>query len=447
MVSGFLNEDGFDEIFNKASSKGISKSVTESMERHQITGTARTAEDSFPALGPQREYVIQQYLRTLFDKQGINSSGIAQHPDFLSLALGNTTKNQYVSTLFIDIKGSTRLSLLYDLEFVYKFKNAVLQTCIEIVRSFDGYVHRLMGDALMAFFGSSSMDKEQAAIDSINCSLMCKLTLERAIKPWLERHKGFDASTFGFRIGCNFGDDHEVLWGNYGFGYLGEVSPTGLPVDLAAKLQGLASKNEIMIGQGIIDFIRWPEEYSAIKTESRSGIDVPVKFVTPNYVKKDGGNLNYSMRLLDYESCLEYLPIDPEVKSRLEGSKYIDNPSIKLTCQVKDASGVLSSYVSGTKFLEKNLGLIFTVSTVTASRLKFPLAITFKKKNHGSDVPPDAINEEIKTRSITKSKESPYSTCSIDEGTSYRGLHTMGCEVRDSDGALVYRNKIAVLIK
>src|SRR5690606_17225382 len=106
------------------------------------------------------------------------------------------TVNQYVSTLFIDIKGSTRLSLLYDLEFIYKFKNAVLQTCIEIVRSFDGYVHRLMGDALMAFFGSQRMDKEQAAIDSINCALMCKLTLEKAIKPWLEKQKGFDASTF-----------------------------------------------------------------------------------------------------------------------------------------------------------------------------------------------------------------------------------------------------------
>lgn len=447
MVSSFLNEDGFDEIFNRASSKRILKSVSESMEHNQETGSTRTANDGLPAVGPQQEYVIQKYLRTLFDKQGINSGGIAQHPDFLYLALDNSTKNQYVSTLFIDIKGSTRLSLIYDLEFIYKFKNAVLQTCIEIVRSFDGYVHRLMGDALMAFFGSSTMDKEQAAIDSINCSLMCKLTLESAIKPWLERHKGFDASTFGFRIGCNFGDDHEVLWGNYGFGYLGEISPTGLPVDLAAKLQGLASKNEIMIGQGIIDFIKWPEDYSSIKTKRQSGIDVPVEFVTPNYVKKDGTNLNYSMRLLGYERCLEYLPIDSEVKSRLAGSKYIENPSIKFTCQVKDAGGTLSNYVSGTRFLEKNLGLIFTVSAVTASRLKFPLSVKFRKKNHGPDVPIDDLNEEVSVDSIAKSKDNPYSTCTIIEGTSYRGLHAMGCEIRDSDGALVYRNKIAVLIK
>ncbi len=447
MVSSFLNESGFDEIFNKANSKKIFKSVTESLESHQITGTARAAEDSARALGPQREYVIQQYLRAQFDKPGINSGGIAQHPDFASLAIDNTTINQYVSTLFIDIKGSTRLSLIYDLDFIYKFKNAVLQTCIEIVRSFDGYVHRLMGDALMAFFGSKSMDKEQAAIDSINCSLMCKLTLEKAIKPWLERHKGFDASTFGFRIGCNFGDDHEVLWGNYGFGYLGEVSPTGLPVDLAAKLQGLASKNEIMIGQGIIDFIRWPEEYAAFKTESRAGVDVPVKFVTPNYVKKDGSDLNYSMRLLGYESCLEYLPLSSEVKSTLKGSKHIENSSIKFTCHVVNSDGERTNYVSGTRFLEKNLDLVFVVEAITASRLRFPLTATFKKKNHGPEVPLDERKEDVQTKSIKKAKDNPYSSCTIDEGTSYRGLHTMGCEVRDVDGVIVYRNKIAVLIK
>lgn len=446
MISSFLSEDGFNEIFNNASSKRIFKSVTESFEDNKVTGVAAT-EDAALALGPQREYVIQHYLRNLFDKPGINSGGIAAHPDFSSLAIDNTTVNQYVSTLFIDIKGSTRLSLLYDLEFIYKFKNAVLQTCIEIVRSFDGYVHRLMGDALMAFFGSRSMDKEQAAIDSINCSLMCKMTLERAIKPWLERQKCFDASTFGFRIGCNFGDDHEVLWGNYGFGYLGEVSPTGLPVDLAAKLQGLASKNEIMIGQGIIDFIRWPEDYSAVKTEIQSGVEVPVRFVTPNYEKKDGSKLNYSMRILDYENCLEYLPIDSFVKSNLKGSKYIESAAIKFSCHVKDSSEIWSGYVSGTRFLDKNLELKFSVEAVTASRLKFPLVVTFRKKNHGPDVPFDEREEDVRTQVIKKAKDSPYSTCTLDEGTSYRGLHTMGCEVRDDDGVLIYRNKIAVLIK
>jgi adenylate cyclase len=447
MASSFFTEDGFNEIFQKAKSKPILKSARESFEHYRETSEAHSFEDSALELGPQNEYVIQGSLRPWFDKQGINTGGIAQHPDFSSLAVNNTTVNQYVSTLFIDIKGSTRLSLLYDLEFIYHFKNAVLQTCIEIVRSFDGYVHRLMGDALMAFFGSKAIDKEQAAIDSINCSLMCKLMLENAIKPWLSRQDGFDSSSFGFRVGCNFGDDHEILWGNYGFGLLGEVSPTGLPVDLAAKLQNLANKNEIMIGQGIIDFIHWPEAYSAVKKENRKGVEIPINFITPNYIKKDGSNLDYSMRLLDYKACLEYLPISSSVKSNLNGLKYIDNSSIKFTCQVQDANGEWENYISGTRFLEKNLALVFNVEAVTASRLKFPLAVIFTKRNHGPGVPSDELEEIIKKDTIKKSKDNPFSRCSLDEGTSYRGLHTMGCDVRDSDGLLIYRNKIAVLIK
>ncbi|WBG63192.1 nucleotide-binding domain-containing protein [Pseudomonas citronellolis] len=447
MSSGFLSESGFDDIFQKVSSKRVLKSSMESLEDHRVVGVARSAEDGALALGPQREFFIQQYLRGQFDKPGVNNTGIAEHPDFSSLVYEDRTVKQYVSTLFIDIKGSTRLSLLYDLEFIYKFKNAVLQTCIEIVRSFDGYVHRLMGDALMAFFGSQRMDKEQAAIDSINCALMCKLTLEKAIKPWLEKQKGFDASTFGFRIGCNFGDDHEVLWGNYGFGDLGEVSPTGLPVDLAAKLQGLANKNEIMIGQGIIDFILWPEEYSSVKTQLRDGKEEEVPFVLPNYRKVDGDRLNYSMRLLGYENCLEYLPIDPDVKSNLKGSKFIANSSISFKCHVGNVDGQMQEYISATRFLEKGLDLVFEMNAVSASRIKFPLSVTFRKKNHGPDVPADQLGEDVETEVVKLDKKSPYSSCRITRETSYRGLHTMACEVRDSDGQLIYRNKIAVLIK
>lgn len=127
--------------------------------------------------------------------------------------------------------------------------------------------------------------------------------------------------------------------------------------------------------------------------------------------------------------------------------KYIESAAIKFSCHVKDSSEIWSGYVSGTRFLDKNLELKFSVEAVTASRLKFPLVVTFRKKNHGPDVPFDEREEDVRTQVIKKAKDSPYSTCTLDEGTSYRGLHTMGCEVRDDDGVLIYRNKIAVLIK
>jgi class 3 adenylate cyclase len=453
MVSNVLTERGFDDIFNTIKSKHSKSRGTYALDASLESAGIFKAEGAGNIItealqvGPQGEFVIQENLRRYFDKEGINTGAIASHPDFSGLPVTGGTVNQYVCTMFIDIKGSTRLSLLYDLDFIYLFKNAVLQTCIEIVRSFDGYVHRLMGDALMAFFGSKDIDKEQAAIDAINCSIMCKLMLENAIKPWLEKNKNFDTENFGFRIGCNFGDDHEVLWGNYGYGYLGEVSPTGLPVDLAAKLQGLASKNDIMLGQGIIDFIKWPEDFSKIKTNEIDGIQVPAKFVTPNYTKGDGSSLNYSMRILNYQRCLDYLPIDPSLKSQVQGGRTIENSLINYRCTAGVTEADMKGYVSGSRFLEKNMSLCFVVEANAISRLKFPLAVTFRKKNHGPDVPFDQLEEVVTTEYIKRSGSSPFLSCSIDEGTSYRGIHTMECEVRDAEKNLIYRNKIAVLIK
>ncbi|MEG9622005.1 nucleotide-binding domain-containing protein [Pseudomonas guariconensis] len=453
MLKNYLTEDGFEEIFNDINSKSITKQARAFDSKQRSTGlenygieSASVNEAKGLALGPQGEYILQENIRRYFDKPGINSTSIASHPDFEHLPATGGTVNQYVCTIFIDIKGSTRLSLYYDLEFIYKFKNAVLQTCIEIVRSFDGYVHRLMGDALMAFFGSNSTEKEQAVIDALNCSIMCKLMLENAIKPWLAKQKGFDTSNFGFRIGCNFGDDHEVLWGNYGYGLLGEVSPTGLPVDLAAKLQSLASKNEIMIGQGIIDFINWPEEFSQIKTVKQNGIFVEQKYVTPNYQKPDGSPLNYSMRILNYDKCLNYLPIDTSIKLRNSGNKSIPNTLIEFTCSAESDGGAMLEYASATKFLPKERSLIFKVSANNRGRLKFPLSVSLMKVNHGPDVPEDEKENDPVTKKIHKSSDL-FSNWEHTETTRYRGIHTMECEIKDEDNHLIYRKKIAILIK
>lgn len=142
MLKNYLTEDGFEEIFNDINSKSITKQARAFDSKQRSTGlenyeieSASVNEAKGLALGPQGEYILQENIRRYFDKPGINSTSIASHPDFEHLPATGGTVNQYVCTIFIDIKGSTRLSLYYDLEFIYKFKNAVLQTCIEIVGS------------------------------------------------------------------------------------------------------------------------------------------------------------------------------------------------------------------------------------------------------------------------------------------------------------------------
>lgn len=413
-----------------------------------------SAHTNLEASGPQSEFALQQLLRPYFGKRGVNDSPIGTHPDFIDLDYDNSpTRNQYVCTLFVDIKRSTRLSLLYDLDFIFQFKNAVIKTCTETVRSFDGHVHRLMGDAVMAFFGSNSTSKEDAIADAINCSVCLRVLLEEDIKPWMQR-QGMDPSDFGFRVGCDFGDHNEVVWGKFGYENLGEVSATGLPVDMASKLQSLAGKNQAMLGQGLLDYIEWPTKYSKVKTKIKNGEMETLPFVTPNITDRNGIPLNYQMRELAYTKSLEFSALPASFRSAISDSKVISNEQISLKCFIVKGDE-RSEYKSSSRFLEKNLDLSFEVSARVTSELKFPLKVVFTKTNHGKQTPFEQRDKEqtrlIKTLSVTPSQYRSHFAPGVKtycpESTSYRGMHTMRCDVFDSSNCHVFRDWIGVMIK
>ena len=446
-------ENTFDQMFEavrKRSTTAVAKSESmEALDSKQIS-------EEFSGLpsGPQEEFLIQSKIRPIFGKPGVNNSAIGTHPDFISLEGTKTTQKHYTCTIFVDIKGSTRLSLLYPLEFVYEFKNAVIQTCVETIRSFDGHIHRLMGDAVMAFFGGRSTQKEDAVADAINCSVTLRAILEGSIKPWMER-RGLEAKDFGFRVGCDFGNDEEVLWGSFGYRNVGEVSATGLAVDMASKLQGLAGKNQTMLGQGLLDFVYWPEKYSTIKTRDRGDGKESLPVVSPNITDADGNPLNYKMRQLSYDKSLEFSALPRRFREKICSGSVRNHTEIEYKCYSTE-NGSKQKYISASRFLGPGISLSFVVRSRTNNRLKFPLKVVFRKTNHGPITPEDErdVEQEGVVRYLRKEKVSKYdrsfhpvSTVEIPESTLYRGLHTMKCQVYDSDGILLFRDWIGVMIK
>ncbi|WP_111643403.1 nucleotide-binding domain-containing protein [Marinimicrobium alkaliphilum] len=446
-------ENTFDQMFEAVRNRStiaVAKSASiEALDSKQIS-------EDFSDLpsGPQEEFLLQATIRPIFGKPGVNNSPIGTHPDFISLEGTKITQKHYTCTIFVDIKGSTRLSLLYPLEFVYQFKNTVIQTCVETIRSFDGHIHRLMGDAVMAFFGGSSTEKEDAIADAINCSITLRAILEGSIKPWMER-EGLDAKDFGFRIGCDFGDDEEVLWGSFGYRNVGEVSATGLPVDMASKLQGLAGKNQTMLGQGLLDFVYWPEKYSKIKTRDRGDGKESLPIVSPNITDADGNPLNYKMRQLSYDKSLEFSALPRSFREKICSGSVKDHAEIDYKCYSID-NGNRQEYISASSFLEPNISLAFVVRSNTKNRLNFPLKVVFKKTNHGPitpenerDVEQEGVIRYLRKERVSKYNQSyhPVSKVELPEATLYRGLHTMKCEVYDSNGVLLFRDWIGVMIK
>ncbi|MBE4042330.1 adenylate/guanylate cyclase domain-containing protein [Vibrio parahaemolyticus] len=455
-------ENLFDDFYKKTNTRSeIKKSRLEEQSFLETNlGLEREHQDSYDLIlqGPQEEFLLQKQIRKIYGKDGVNSTPIGTHPDFLHLEYSDQLVNQYSCTMFVDIKGSTRLSLLYNLQDVFAFKNSVIQTCVEVVRAFDGSVHRLMGDAVMSFFGRSNKSKEDAIADAINCAATLRVMLEKGIKPWMAANN-FDDKDFGFRLGLDFGDDNEVLWGNFGYSTVGEVSATGLPVDMASKLQGLAGKNNTMLGQGLLDFIEWPEYYADIKTKMKvkGGVQVctPVHFVTPNITDANGNPINYRMKKLMFKNFMEVSALPTEVKAEINPNVRA-HPDIKFKCFVIHSNGDKEEYVSASRYLDKELDLEFELQASTRGRLNFPLKIIFTKTNYGKHVP----EEEREVESVSEEKylnvkyvnsfsrtPLPYAIKTHQEGTRYRGLHTMKCQVKDRNDNIVFTDWIGVMIK
>lgn len=454
----------FDDFYKKTNTKSeINKSRLKAESQQDsivenYTGLERYQENSNSLIlyGPQEEFFLQQEIRPIYGKVGVNPTPIGTHPDFMHLEYSDQTVYQYSCTMFVDIKGSTRLSLLYDLDRVFKFKNAVIQTCVEVVRAFDGSVHRLMGDAVMSFFGRKDKSKEDSIADAINCAATLRVILENGIKPWMSANN-FDDKDFGFRIGIDFGDDNDVLWGNFGYSSVGEVSATGLPVDMASKLQSLAGKNNAMLGQGLLDFIEWPEHYSDFQTKKRKinegQIETTIPYVKPNITKEDGNPLNYRMRKLEFRNFMEVSALPSEIRAQVN-PKIRANHDIKFKCYIVGANNKREEYISASRYLEKDLKLEFEVIASTRGRLVFPLKAIFTKTNYGKYVPEDersvSVSEVKRLSKITQRFSNtplPHAICTHKEETRYRGLHTMKCEIKDKNDNIVFVDWIGVMIK
>ncbi|HCJ4875904.1 adenylate/guanylate cyclase domain-containing protein [Vibrio parahaemolyticus] len=451
-------ENLFDKFYKEANSRSEIKKSRFKGESSIVVGAESRDSYELVLQGPQSEFILQEVIRKQFGKSGYNSTPIGTHPDFIHLESSDELVKQYSCTMFVDIKGSTRLSLLYDLEQVFLFKNAVIQTCVEVVRAFDGCVHRLMGDAVMSFFGSKEKSKEDAIADAVNCAATLRVILEKSIKPWMSANQ-FDDKDFGFRVGLDFGNDDQVLWGNFGYSTVAEVSATGLPIDMASKLQGLASKNQTMLGQGLLEHIEWPDYYSKEKEQVRKNEDgteftVKVPYVKPNITCSEGKPINYRMKEFDFKKFMEVSALPDKVRSEINNNIRL-NPAIRFDCYVIDDDG-RKKYISASRYLEKDLSLVFEVSANKNSRLLFPLQVKFTKTNHGQFVPDNKSGIPLPSKPYTLSKKSsnqfsqgnsPYSTVSHLESTSYRGLHTMKCEVKDKNGNTVFTDWIGVMIK
>jgi len=146
-----------------------------------------------------------------------------------------------VTMLFCDVKGSTAASEGLDPEDWTEIMNGVFGYMIRPVYRYEGTVARLMGDAILAFFGAPVThedDPQRAVLAGLEIVQGFTAYREHVMRQW-----GVDIN---LRVGVNTG---LVVVGEVGAGQHTEYTAMGDAINLAARMEQTAQPGTVQIAE------------------------------------------------------------------------------------------------------------------------------------------------------------------------------------------------------
>jgi class 3 adenylate cyclase len=145
--------------------------------------------------------------------------------------------------MFCDVVGSTPLSERLDPEELHQVVLAYHELCEEVVRRFEGYVAQYQGDGLLVYFGYPQAHEDDA-VRAVRAGLSILAELQPLNGRLQRTVRGMQDSPLQLRIGIHSG---HVVVGEIGAGARREQIALGETPNLAARLQGLAEPNTLVI--------------------------------------------------------------------------------------------------------------------------------------------------------------------------------------------------------
>jgi len=167
-----------------------------------------------------------------------NPSSGSGRPAASSPAAG---ERRVITVLFCDVVGSTSLAARLDPEEWAEVMNEAFRYMIAPVEEYGGMVARLMGDAVLAFFGAplAHEDDPQRAV-------LAGLGIVNGMRPFIHQFEQDYGLDFNVRVGINTGP---VVVGEMGPGQVGEYTAMGDAINLAARMEQTAAPGTVQISE------------------------------------------------------------------------------------------------------------------------------------------------------------------------------------------------------
>ena len=207
----------------------------------------------------------RQLLRAITELKD-NETGTSKPSgdDIAPIAPHDTAERRQVTVMFSDLVGSTALSARMDPEDLREVISAYQKCVAETVQRFGGFVAKYMGDGVLIYFGYPQAHEDDA---------------ERAVRAGLELGAAVSAlkthAPLQTRVGIATG--LVVVGDLIGSGTSQEQAIIGETPNLAARLQGIAEPNSVVIAESTRKLVGNLFELQNLGAQDLKGIAGPVR--------------------------------------------------------------------------------------------------------------------------------------------------------------------------
>jgi class 3 adenylate cyclase/predicted ATPase len=207
----------------------------------------------------------RQLLRAIVELKGNEIiAHKAVNENIIPVAPRETAERRQVTVMFSDLVGSTALSTRMDPEDLREVISAYQKCVADTVQRFGGFVAKYMGDGVLVYFGYPQAHEDDA---------------ERAVRSGLELMEALAAlksqTTLQTRVGIATG--LVVVGDLIGSGASQEQAIVGETPNLAARLQGVAEPNAVVIAESTRKLLGNLFQLEDLGAQDLKGISGPVR--------------------------------------------------------------------------------------------------------------------------------------------------------------------------
>ena len=254
-IGGWLRSLGleeYEEVFreNKITEKVLPKLTAEDLKELGVT-----------ALGHRR--ILLDAIADL-QADGSAKSPPPETPSTLPKPSQDAAERRQVTVMFSDLVGSTALSARMDPEDLREVIAAYQKAVADAVQRFGGFVAKYMGDGVLVYFGYPQAHEDDA---------------ERAVRAGLELIQAVGAlkSTTPLQTRVGIATGLVVVGDLIGSGEAQERGIVGETPNVAARLQGIAEPNTVVISESTRKLLGNLFDLQELGAQDLKGIDGPVR--------------------------------------------------------------------------------------------------------------------------------------------------------------------------